>query len=217
MKITRIPSGMSNCWLVQWSGRTLLIDAGTAADRGFAARLSRCVDPRSIELLALTHGHWDHVGHAEELRRRFGIPIALDAGDFPLVEAASLAHPPARGAFSELVRRQTLRMESKNAYPPFTPDFVLPDGLPPSVRRFFCPGHTAGCSAFLIDGCLFAGDAVMGLVRPDAPWYADDFARAGQSLGSLAQVSCHTVYPGHGRPFAASQLQRLSSRLREKL
>ena len=64
MNIQCIRSGMTNCWLVRWSGRTILIDAGSAADRSFAARLARIIDPRMIELLVLTNGHADHVGHA---------------------------------------------------------------------------------------------------------------------------------------------------------
>lgn len=95
MNIQCIRSGMTNCWLVRWSGRTILIDAGSAADRSFAARLARIIDPRMIELLVLTHGHADHVGHASLLREQFGIPVALSAADLPLVHAASLCVPPA--------------------------------------------------------------------------------------------------------------------------
>ena len=123
MNIQCIRSGMTNCWLVRWSGRTILIDAGSAADRSFAARLARIIDPRMIELLVLTHGHADHVGHASLLREQFGIPVALSAADLPLVQAASLYVPPACSPLGRLTRGSLIRQMAKSRYPGFTPTF----------------------------------------------------------------------------------------------
>ena len=109
MRIHRIRSGMTNCWLIQWSGRTLLVDAGIAWDRRFLGRLQRVVDPHMIELLFLTHGHTDHIGHAAALQEHYGIPAALHPADLALVmpPAQDRDTPPAparcwwRTAFSQ--------------------------------------------------------------------------------------------------------------------
>lgn len=104
MRIHRIRSGMTNCWLIQWSGRTLLVDAGIAWDRRFLGHLQRTVDPHMIELLFLTHGHTDHIGHAAALQEYYGIPAALHPADLALVMPPA---PDIRAVRSGRKRRNT--------------------------------------------------------------------------------------------------------------
>lgn len=217
MNIQCIRSGMTNCWLVRWSGRTILIDAGSAAERSFPVRLARIIDPRMIELLVLTHGHADHVGHAALLREQFGIPVAISAADLPLVRASSICVPPACTALGMLTRRSLTHQMDRSHYPAFTPDFFLPDGLPPSVSLIPCPGHTPGSCALLIGENLFAGDAAMNITFPGMPWFAENAAAAWHSLLRLSDAACRMVYPGHGRPFRIEKLRHIKHKQRNAL
>lgn len=201
MRIHRIRSGMTNCWLIQWSGRTLLVDAGIAWDRRFLGRLQRVVDPHMIELLFLTHGHTDHIGHAAALQEHYGIPAALHPADLALVM------PPAQDIGAVRSGRKT----EKHA--PFSPAFLVPDGLPPSATPIPCLGHTAGSCALLVEDCLFAGDAVMSFLRPALPGYSENPQAARDSLLRLARLNCSMIYPAHGRPFPMERLRHLAGKM----
>ena len=149
------------------------------------------------------------MGHASLLREQFGIPVALSAADLPLVHAASLCVPPACTPLGRLTRGSLIRQMAKSRYPGFTPDFFLPDGLPPSVNLIPCPGHTPGSCALLIGESLFAGDAAMRIISTGMPWFAEDSAAAWQSLIRISGIARCTVYPGHGHPFRIEKLQHI--------
>ena len=181
MQIQPIRSGSTTCWLLRWAGRTVLVDAGDARDKAFLRRLTRAIDPQQIELIFLTHGHRGHIGHANLLQTRYGIPCALSPADLPLASQTDAQLSPA---------------------------FHTPEGLPPSAAALPCAGHTAGSHALRVGEHLFVGDAVT--VRPFVrlPRRMDDPDAALQSLRQLCTCGAKTVYPAHGRPFSIERLRR---------
>lgn len=134
MEFTIIPVTpyLQNCSLV-WdaSGRAALIDPGGEIDRLLAEVATRKL---TLEKILLTHGHLDHVGAADDLRSRLGIPIEGPerAEQFWLdmlpQQAQMFGFPPAQS---------------------FTPDRWLDDGDTVDVGSLHfevlhCPGHTPG-------------------------------------------------------------------------
>ena len=97
----------------------------------------------------------------------------------------------------------------KEKHVPFSPAFLVPDGLPPSVNFIPCPGHTPGSCALLIGESLFAGDAAMRIISTGMPWFAEDITAAWQSLIRISGIARCTVYPGHGHPFRIEKLQHI--------
>lgn len=208
-----IPSGAANCYLLRpnCGGPAILVDAGTAADQTFLAKLSACLPPQDLALVILTHGHYDHVGHAARLQGEYGVPVAVHPGDREMVTRGSLTCPLGRGLLGGFIRRVTLRTVEKSRYIPFLPDRLLAPGpLPgfPGVEIVALPGHTPGSIGVVFEGCLLAGDAVMNLPLPALPWLAEDFPAARKSLTALAGRSFVKIYPGHGRPIHGAWLDR---------
>ena len=86
--VHRIGSGMVNSYLVEEAGAVTIIDAGAPSYWGdlpgeLAAMGRTLADVRTV---VLTHGHSDHMGFAERIRRERGTPIQvheLDAGRAP--------------------------------------------------------------------------------------------------------------------------------------
>ena len=77
--IIRIKSGNTNCYLLfrESTKKSVLIDAGVSSDHTFLERLQAKGYLSQIALVILTHGHYDHVGHAAMLQNRFHIPVAI--------------------------------------------------------------------------------------------------------------------------------------------
>ena len=56
-------------------GRCVLIDPGSEADR--LLRVMKKKDFR-LDAILLTHGHFDHIGAVEELRKNLSIPVIME-------------------------------------------------------------------------------------------------------------------------------------------
>src|SRR5512134_615011 len=75
-------------YLVVADGRAALIDAGCglATDLLLANIEAAGVNPANIDLLLLTHCHYDHAGGAAELRKRLGCRVVVHAMEAVYVE-----------------------------------------------------------------------------------------------------------------------------------
>lgn len=156
------------------AGHAIAVDPAAPAQRYLDALAEH---DAALTHILLTHGHYDHVGAVEELKRRTGAQVWLDPADaqgnamFPL-RSADVGYP-AGGAFSidEL-------------------DF----------RCWHTPGHTPGSWCFWCGGRLFSGDTLFAgsCGRVDLP--GGDAGQMRQSLSLLANLPLPdetNVYPGH--------------------
>ena len=79
-------NSMINAYLIEQAGEVTIIDAGVSGfykdiDRELAA-MGRT--PADVRALVLTHGHTDHIGFAERLRRERGVPVSVHEADAAL-------------------------------------------------------------------------------------------------------------------------------------
>lgn len=124
-KIELIKSGNTNCYLIDTGEQNILIDTGTTADCNFLINLKAKINLPQLDLIVLTHGHYDHVGYAPILQKKFGTKIAIHKNDVFMVANASMDFPKAKGIFSSLIRKQTISNNKKAIYSAFVPDFVI--------------------------------------------------------------------------------------------
>jgi len=82
-------SGDAAVYLVRFGDRAALIDAGTGSwHADLAANINECLSADvSLEVLFLTHCHFDHTGGAAAVREEFGCRIAAHALDAVYLEA----------------------------------------------------------------------------------------------------------------------------------
>ena len=140
----------------------ILLDTGIAAsDReGLTALLEEHgLRPKGI---LCSHAHYDHVGNAAYLRRRYGCPIAM-----PMIEAAICADATAFRANYETLTYGTIQSM-------FPEECFLSDVLisPDAEHLDFCgvrfgllplPGHSAGQMGFITpDGTAYLADCLLG-------------------------------------------------------
>ncbi len=143
----------------------------------------------SIQMILLTHSHWDHIGDAALLKKKLKVPIYIHKED-----------------------EKNLKAPGSDRLPLLLPvDGVAPDGFlvdgqiiplgELAIQVIHTPGHTPGCVCFYLpdEKTLISGDTLFrgtignlsfSTARPELMW---------ESLKKLSILPKETrVYPGHG-------------------
>ena len=179
-----------NCWFLVNEDRkeALVFDPGDEAER-----IRSYAEQKGWKIagILLTHGHADHMGGAEELKRLTEAEIYALAEEEPLLKNG-------KTNLSVFIMRRVITMEA-DEYVRAGQELTL-SGIRLKVLR--TPGHTPGGCCFYCEeaGCVFAGDTLFqgSVGRSDFP---------GGSMSELVRSVKEKlfplpddtkVYPGHG-------------------
>ena len=191
MEIISLPTVgfASNCYIVHNGKDAFVVDPSISEKK-----ILKALDERDLNLkgILLTHGHFDHIFHAEELRAESGAPLYVHELD-----------------------DEMLTDSNKNAYRTFTgndftvkkADVLLKDGdiLPlgdEKITVLHTPGHTRGSVCYDTGDSLLSGDTIFaeGFGRCDL--YGGDMSALKVSiigLSDLAKAENRWLYSGHGK------------------
>jgi hydroxyacylglutathione hydrolase len=215
-----IRDAISTSYLTVSGDAAMLIDAGSEAI--VPKVLAKLAELKvKLQLIALTHYHYDHVGAADALRRATGAPVAihkLDADN--LRRGGRLIVKPTRLRGKIL---SPLVMHGDRA--PVTPDIELGDSEDLQQyggfgRSFLTPGHTAGSQSMILpNGTMIVGDALTETILPPhqalPPMFADDSQTSIRTIIAIADASQGDVRVAHTGRVKDSTLQNLASRARQ--
>ncbi len=191
MKVERLVVGQlqTNCYLV-WdkiSGEGVIIDPGDDAD--LILNRLRDLEIKPLFILA-THGHFDHVLAALELKLALEIPFLIHQKDLFLLKRAvsSASHFTGnKEAFLPLVDKYLYGKE-----------IIVFGNSQLEVQEL--PGHTPGGVVFLSKSLVFSGDSLFyhGSGRTDLSYSSNKDLLEGihNKLFTLPEETI--VYPGHG-------------------
>jgi glyoxylase-like metal-dependent hydrolase (beta-lactamase superfamily II) len=194
-----------------------LIDTGVRGNSKWVLKsiYSLGRSPEEINLIVLTHNHFDHTGGLEAFRKLTRAKVAAPKIDFTLDKdivpypnyvSTLLAMP----GFSLMKKRWILTEKDV--------DTLLEDGdVLPVLGGLQCistPGHTSGSMTFYIPQkkLLFVGDAIKkrrGLHLP-LKTATTDVNQAKASIEKLAKLDVETICFGHGRPITKNAKGRLA-------
>ena len=123
----------NNTYLISDGTATLVVDPSCHADE-----ILEALGNRKLDVIVLTHGHYDHVGAANELREATGATVIASAIDAPMIESGS----PALGSGRKM--------------PPCPVDSKVEDGDIVEIgsmawKVVLTPGHTKGSMCLFID------------------------------------------------------------------
>ncbi|MBE8540515.1 MBL fold metallo-hydrolase [Geoglobus acetivorans] len=185
-----------NCYLIDDSGKTYLVDTGTP---GNLKRAKKCIG--NLDGIILTHAHYDHAGSAFEISEFFSCEVYAHIAEHPYLEG--------RGEFqfNGFVGRMIKRLESLRPMKLIQAEDVEKLRL----REFdvvHVPGHTPGSIMLLKGNEAIVGDLIRlrkkrfiageYVVRPSSRnfnWNQSEYVKSLEKLGNLTPLK---VYPGHG-------------------
>ena len=204
-----------NSYLLEDSGDVTIIDAGVPGYYGDIPRelaaMGRSLD--DVRALVLTHGHSDHIGFAERLRRLRAVPLWIHEADAALARGG-VPNPakglgptrlgPLLGFFWFSMLKGALRRPVVREAATFGDGATL--DVPGSPRVILVPGHTPGSAALHAADldALFVGDAfctyavTTGGRGPQVAPFTADAEQAAASLVRIENVAAGYVLPGHG-------------------
>jgi hydroxyacylglutathione hydrolase len=203
-----------NCYLVRSGEDFVLMDTGRTSKRDFieSELVKAGCKPGNLNLIALTHGDFDHCGNAAYFRARFASKIALHHADSGMVERGDMFWN--RRQPNVLVKALVGLLFSLGEANRFKPDFYMKEGDELSQYGFDAqvielPGHSKGSVGFMTGaGDLFCGDLLANTGKPAVWTVVDDRAAMQASVEKLNPFDIHTVYPGHGKPFPMQSLHQ---------
>lgn len=177
-----------NCYIVgdPESGEGMIIDPSWEPDRIIAH-----VDKHGlrIERIVITHGHADHIGALNEIRKHFKAPVMIGEKD-----AVMLTEP--RANLSGMTGTQILTGP---------PEKFLKEGDRISTGQFEfgvleTPGHSPGSISLYGHGVVFTGDALFlgSIGRTDFPGCSHETLINSIQTKLLTLPDDTIVYSGHG-------------------
>jgi len=220
VRIIPVSLGFDQCYLLQ-AGGVVLVDAGVPGKaRAFAKALDRAgIAPHDVKLIVVTHGHWDHIGSARDIRKLTGARLALHEREAPWLENAFAPMPPGATAWGRILGGILSVCMPFVKIPACRVDLKLGnEGLPLAVygipgKVLHTPGHSAGSVSVLLDsGEAFVGDLAMNRfplrLTPGLPVFAEDPSGVKESWSLLLAQGARMIYPAHGKPFSADVLRK---------
>jgi glyoxylase-like metal-dependent hydrolase (beta-lactamase superfamily II) len=214
-KVHPVKHAGANIYLIETDKGYILVDAGMPGSNEAldAAFKEARVDPRTVQLIVLTHGHLDHVG---------AVAYAKDVTGASVLAHRSLATSLEKNEIEKAVPRTrnlvTRLMNALSSWMPFTgvkPDLVMDDEFDLAEyeiagKVIHTPGHSASSVCIVLDN----GEALIGdMVREEdsgeiglGSFYEDKQVLL-DSLEKVAALEPRIVYLSHGDTIDNSTLR----------
>ncbi len=222
-EIFPIHVGFDCCYVIRDKGVVMIDGGATNRVADFIKGMERIsIDPEEIQLIVITHGHWDHIGAVKEVQKITGAKIAMHEKEKNWLEEGITPLPPGINLWGKIFSGLMGMIPSLSKVPATGVDIVLDDnefsleeyGIAGKVIP--TPGHSHGSVSVLLDtGEIFVGDLAMNKfplrIGPGLPIFADDLELLKESWKRVLDQGAKNVYPSHGDSFPAEVMKRAIS------
>jgi len=181
----------TNCYLIydRASGEAIIIDPGDDGD--YIIRVLADLEVKPVKIVA-THGHFDHILAANELKLAYQIPFLIHREDEFLLKRMGDSASHFLGLATDPAPKTDTYLEEG--------DSIKVGSL--SLKVLATPGHTPGSISLYSKklGIIFVGDVIFaegGVGRTDFKYAsAKDLEKSIKKLLKLPKDTL--IYPGHG-------------------
>jgi hydroxyacylglutathione hydrolase len=178
------------------------------------------VNPQEVNLVVITHAHFDHAGAIAGVKELTGAQVAIHQTEQEMLRTGIASLPTPVTPWGKIGLGLLKPMVKVIQYPGVKPDLVIGDeGMPLDDfgipgRIIHTPGHTDGSLSVLLDN----GDAFVGCMShnappfrlsPNYPVFADDLDQLWSSWKLLLDQGAKTIYPGHGKGFPIHEIREI--------
>jgi len=207
-------SASINAYVVKTPSHTVLVDSGMGTNDALCAQMGKAgISPDDIDLILLTHGHFDHVGGlVNNGKAVFGKARVMMAEKEAAVYGNDAINEIPQDMRKYFIPGNTVINVYKERFSTFVPGSVIVEG----ITSVDLNGHTPGHSGFLVGSgkkaLLIAGDfmhiSALQLVHPEYSLiYDSDGSKAADARKKLLETvsrnrvlmaASHFAYPGIG-------------------
>lgn len=205
-KLIHVLSGRSNVFLLTNGQTNILVDTSS----GFMLKLlqKRLVSLKieKINLLFLTHSHFDHAANAAKIKEKYKALILIHQTETKYLNSGDNILPTGTNHFSRfLIKTLANRFKSIARYQPCDHDLTIDEKFDLSDYGYnaylmHTPGHTEGsCSLIIDDEFALVGDTMFGVFPGSIfPPFAYDQSQLIKSWKKLLATRCQLFIPSHG-------------------
>ncbi len=201
MKVETLKFWNVNAYLIEGDSGSILVDTANYNDR---YKLYEKIKDKHVGLIILTHGHIDHIGGAKYISDKLNIPVAMSFLDLKLVKNNSCRQLYASSLVGHIIKFISEKSFKHANYEDLNISMDLRDGMIIEKYGLKCKiielsGHTKGSIGVMVDDkVLFAGDAMMNIIRPTKARFYEDMATLNKSMDIINKINPKKIYPGHG-------------------
>ena len=210
VKIKRLNSKGCNVYLLEKSGKCLLIDTGTPNSGKLVESQLKSRDIK-LEGIMITHAHFDHIGSAAYLQKKFGCEIFVHRDDMPyLLGEKKFRYSGILGKVVAIGER-LFRIKYPEEAKPIDEAFGIFEDLNLSVEIIHTPGHTPGSVCIKLEERLFCGDLLRGGKKPSLSpkAFCSDYSSYLSSVRSIVSIDFSLAFPGHGERISKKEIKNL--------
>ncbi|MBR3150080.1 MAG: MBL fold metallo-hydrolase [Eubacterium sp.] len=153
----------------------------------FNQRMIDLIGDTELKYILLTHGHYDHIIGAKEVKEKYGAKIAISAEDAPMLTSA----------------RESLAIFSGAQQNSVEPDIIIDNGDKitlgeTEITVLKTPGHTKGSVCYMSGDSLFCGDTLFRLSCGRTDFPGGSWDEMTRSLKKISELDGDMkIYTGH--------------------
>ena len=219
--------GHANVYFISTENGHILVDGGMPGDtKKFDEVFATAdVEPNSIRLIVVTHGHMDHMGLLAYAKESTGAKVLCHQSLSEKLADGEIEAAVAQNSFGHFLNLMTglLEMTGGADIEGVTPDILVEDSFDLSEyglsgKVIHTPGHSQGSISIILDN----GETLVGdMVREEGDgeiglgMFYEDKETLIESLEAVALFEPSTVYLSHGDTIDNSGLNKAIAALKE--